>query len=740
MTEKSTLCYGATKQEWAAFDVLMGLTGDLLPVVSNPGAVISPDSKMKEKGKVPSRYNKHRQVAGIKEWTKRTTKPEEIERWMKQPDYGICLQTRNVRALDIDIPDTDTARAVQLCIEQELGFAPPRRFRANSAKCLYAFRIEGEMPKRVIRVKEKAAKEDGTTEPAWLIEFLANGQQFVAAGTHTSGARIEWDWQGYDDFPAITLAQFEKVWKALEKQFAIEPATRGSMRRHGAYVETADSIAVMLVEKGLVLDEGSDGQLFIECPWKDNHSMDSGVTECAYFPRGTNNYKLGHFKCLHAGCAHHSDTDFEDALGLNDGMFDEISDAEAGTEGTIEAPPFDRNKFGQPKATLFNVTQALARPDLLDAMVKYDIYRDEDMIKPKGEKDWRPINDGDLAGLRITLEKKLKFLPVGKEMIRDALNFHGNLHRFDSAIEWYNNLPEWDGVPRIDTFLARYYSAEDTPYATAASRYLWSALAGRTVQPGIKADMTLILQGNQGVIKSTAIAAIAPTDEQFGEIDLADRDDDVARILRGKSVLELGELRGFYSKEFESIKAWLVRRFDEWVPKYKEKCIRYQRRCVFIGTTNHAEFLIDETGNRRFLPIHVEKADIEGLRRDKVQLWAEARVLFTAHGICWQDAENLARGEHEKFMMHDSWEDDVQRWLETDDIAGKKPIDAPFIRTSDVLRDALNIDSRSATSALEKRAARVLTSLGYVVQRVRVEGRQQRVYVKSQKITRKDAA
>lgn len=741
MTEKSP-GYGATPNDWLTLDAWHGLTADLLPVVSNPKAVVSGASKMKDMGKVPSRYNRAGEVAGFPEWTKFRASEQDIERWKRNPDYGICLQTRSVRALDIDIPDFDLmCEVVEFADAYLRNIGLPRRVRANSAKCLLAFRIEGDIPKRVIKVREKIKNEDGTTaEPAWLIEFLATGQQFIAAGTHSSGARIEWETVNHndevvkgmpDDFPAVALEEFNKLWAELETKFACEPSTVGNVRKRAESFDSPDANVKLLDEKGLILGEGNDGQLFIECPWKGDHSMDSGVTETAYFPRGSGGYDLGHFKCMHAGCATHSDTDFEEALGLRDEMFEKlpavIERDEVGRE-VQPLPKFERTKAGDIKNNLYNLDLALQRPDICGRSVRYDTFRQEDTVALPGLAR-RPMTDGDTTKMRRHLER-YGFMTIGKELMRDALGAHGDDYRFDSATEWCESLPAWDGKPRVDGFLHKYFGAEDTEYATAVSRYLWTALAGRALVPGIKADMAVILQGEQGVIKSTAIAALVPWEELFTELDLSENDDDLARMMQGKLVAELGELRGLATKDLETIKAFIVRRFDSWVPKFKERSISVPRRTLFIGTTNHAEFLTDETGHRRFLPIKVLVALIDKIIRDRLQLWAEGREIFRASGIAWQDAERLAKAEHAKFTIHDAWEESIQQWLDTDDIDGTKPASREWLRTSEVMFGGLNIDSRSSNPAAEKRAGRVLRGLGYTRAGRRIDGRVTKVWVK----------
>jgi len=173
------LRYGATPEEWDHFSKVLGLTEDLLPVVSNPKAVLSSKSSLTSLGKTPSLYNEHRQVVGIQKWPDHVATSEDIARWSAEPDYGICIITRNIRALDVDVEDPQSAEAIRGVL-REMGWDCPERTRDNSSKFLVMFPLPGNLSKRVIPV------EGGN------IEFLATGQQFVACGTHPSGSRYEW--------------------------------------------------------------------------------------------------------------------------------------------------------------------------------------------------------------------------------------------------------------------------------------------------------------------------------------------------------------------------------------------------------------------------------------------------------------------------------------------------------------------------------------------------------------------
>ncbi len=303
---RNTKRWGATPDEWQKF-IDLGLSEDLLPVVSNPDAPVSKNSTMKFLGKTPSLYNKDEEVVGIGKWTQRKATPKKIERWREEPDYGICIQTRNVRAFDIDVENEELVALIIHAIYDVAEVVLPVRSRANSTKCLLAFRMGGEHGKRVIKT------QDG------MVEFLANGQQFIAAGTHPSGERYRWGNFTKDpwEIPELTEKQFEAVMFVLESEFGIAPTSRRGLRKRGVKdLDRADSTYEFLEKKGLVLEYGDDGQQHIECPFADEHTTESVVSATSYFPAGSGGYEQGHFICLHAHCEGRTNEDFEEALGV----------------------------------------------------------------------------------------------------------------------------------------------------------------------------------------------------------------------------------------------------------------------------------------------------------------------------------------------------------------------------------------------------------------------------------------
>ncbi|EPU7554118.1 VapE domain-containing protein [Enterobacter hormaechei] len=713
--------WGATPDEWFHFDLVLGRTDQLLPVVCNPGATISPNSKLKMLGKTPSLYNRERLATGIKDWTEHVVTEHDFARWSNEPDYGICVRTgHGWLALDCDSEDEDIQADIRKTLVQLLGELPPRRWRANSNKCLYLLAVEGDFRKRIHRL----AGDMG------IIELLANGQQFVACGTHSSGSRIEWDGGLPDEPPAITADQLETLWQRLADQLPVSVTTEAGstkMRDRSTFTPGAtDDTAEYLDANGWTLLDGANGERYIRCPFEDGHSTGGDPTSTVYFPGGTAGFEQGHFKCLHASCAHRDDGDFLNVIGIRNDDFEDLTSTDVAEP--LPLPAFERDKWGRIEATISNAAKAVVRSDFVDIDIRFDQFRDEIMFAQAGSGQWQAFTDADYARLRITMEKR-GFKPVGRELIRDVVLLAADEQPFDSATTWLNGL-EWDGVPRIETFYHTHFGTADTPYTRAVSMYMWTALAGRVLEPGVKADMVPILVGPQGCGKSSGVEALSPDPAFFTEISFAEKDDDLARKMRGRLVAEIGELRGLNTKELESIKAFVTRTHENWIPKYREFATQFPRRLVFVGTTNEDEFLADKTGNRRWLPVEVSKVDVKAIKTDLLLLWAEARETFKRlGGIQFRDAERLGASVHEQYTIKDAWLETVEKWLDTPDLMTNDiPRNCEFLRASDVLRDAIGLNPGHIGKREEMRISNVLQNCGYKRVQRRVDGKKMRIF------------
>ncbi len=311
-------------------------------------------------------------------------------------------------------------------------------------------------------------------------------------------------------------------------------------------------------------------------------------------------------------------------------------------EGTINTVGMIENKSGQVVANMGNLAKAIGQMG-----VRYDAFLESPMLEA------RRFVDADYVDIAIRLEDA-GFATISMGNLKEATRKVFRDNTFDSAIDWANGLV-WDGVERVPDLLNKYFGVEESPYEAACSMYFATAMAGRLLVPGIQADMVPVLIGNQGVGKTRSVMALAPLADTYAEIDLGNtRDSDMGRQLRGKLICELGELKGLKSRDSEWIKSWITRSAEEWIPKYVEYSTIMPRRCVFIGTSNEQEFLVDTTGNRRWLPLNVVRpCDPDAVKRDRDQIWAEAIHYFKLMGVAWQAAQELAADTHSKYLIKD---------------------------------------------------------------------------------------
>jgi predicted P-loop ATPase len=240
-------------------------------------------------------------------------------------------------------------------------------------------------------------------------------------------------------------------------------------------------------------------------------------------------------------------------------------------------------------------------------------------------------------------------------------------HRIHPVRDWLDTL-KWDGTPRIETWTSIYLGADPTDlHHTIGALWLISAVA-RIYRPGVKADHMLILEGQQGARKSTALKVLAGEHWFTDELpELGSKD--AALHMQGVWIVEIAELDAIGRAEVSRIKAFLTRTTDRFRPPYGRNTIEVPRQCVFAGTVNPDTYLRDETGNRRFWPLRCGTIDIPALSRDRDQLWAEAVHRFRAGAIWWiEDPAVLveAKAAQDARYQADAWDARIDRWLTHD--------------------------------------------------------------------------
>ena len=238
--------------------------------------------------------------------------------------------------------------------------------------------------------------------------------------------------------------------------------------------------------------------------------------------------------------------------------------------------------------------------------------------------------------------------------------------------EYFAALPPWDGVARVDTLLIDYLGASDNAYTRAVSRKVLCAAYRRIKEPGIKFDYMPVLNGAQGIGKSTFIANLG-MDWFSDSLTLSDMNDKTAaEKLQGYWILEIGELAGMKKADLDKVKAFVSRVDDKYRASFGRRVTSHPRQCVFFGTTNSENgYLRDITGNRRYWNIKLSgssKYKPWQMTSELVQqIWAEVMILADAGEKLYlsPDLEGYAKEEQREAMEHDEREGLVRLYLDT---------------------------------------------------------------------------
>ena len=281
-------------------------------------------------------------------------------------------------------------------------------------------------------------------------------------------------------------------------------------------------------------------------------------------------------------------------------------------------------------------------------------------------KFWRDADDAQLVSYVDTRYGTFsaRNYDIAVTKVADDRSYHPIREMFEA-------LPEWDGVRRVDTVLIDYLGAQDNDYVRAVTRKILCAAYTRVYQPGVKFDYIVVLNGDQGIGKSTLIAKLGM--EWFSDsLALSDMNDKTAaEKLQGYWILEIGELAGMKKADIDKVKAFISRQDDKYRASFGRRVTPHPRQCVFFGTTNSENgYLRDITGNRRFWSVKVSgrgehkpwDLDAETVR----QIWAET-ILYAKAGeklYLPAELEGYAENEQREAMERDDREGVVREYLE----------------------------------------------------------------------------
>lgn len=368
---------------------------------------------------------------------------------------------------------------------------------------------------------------------------------------------------------------------------------------------------------------------------------------------------------------------------------------------------------GQVRECVPNAITILSQHEAWRGVVGYDEFSDR-IVKlqhppydPTGARsvlnnEWSDIDDTMAAAWIAQHEGCV----VSSSMIAEAINVVARLNGFHPVRSYLAELGPWDRTERLDHWLADHLQVKPSEYTSLVGRWFVMAMVARVLQPGVKFDYCLVLEGKQGRMKSTALRTLAGEWFSDTELDLANKDSMSA--IKGKWLHEFGEMGSIARSESQRQKSFLSRQFDEYRPVYGRREVRCPRQVCFAGTTNEWAWQKDPTGGRRFWPVEVvDEVNIEGLRNIRDDLFAEAYARVLAHERFWPtadeqreifDPEQLTREAPNAFAeLLSAWLDD--------------PMTSAEFTMADACVKGLKLDAKGITRDIETRVGMALAKL-----------------------------
>jgi predicted P-loop ATPase len=363
---------------------------------------------------------------------------------------------------------------------------------------------------------------------------------------------------------------------------------------------------------------------------------------------------------------------------------------------------------GKPLPIIANALLALRRDSgLRDAFAYDEMARTAMLMHPIGSPlapfEPRAIIDEDVAYVSEYLQQcGLKH--IGSSVVRDAIGARARENSYHPVRDYLDGLV-WDGTKRANVWLHTRLGADHTDYTSAIGRMFLIAMVARIYEPGCKSDHMIVLEGLQGALKSSACAVLGGPWFSDALPDVSGGKD-VSQHLRGKWLIEVGEMHAMGRAETTLLKSFITRQVEKYRPSYGHHEVEEPRQCVFIGTTNRETYLRDESGGRRFWPVKTGSIDVDGLAEDRDQLFAEAVHLYRLGEPWWPDRafeQQHIKQEQEARYEADAWEDLIKDYVATQ----------AKVTIGQIAQHALFFDKSKIGTADQRRIAAILELLGW---------------------------
>ena len=313
-----------------------------------------------------------------------------------------------------------------------------------------------------------------------------------------------------------------------------------------------------------------------------------------------------------------------------------------------ESLGLERKANGKPYASVDNFERILAQ--VWGSTLHYDSFLNQNRIEKNGKIE--KINDAHVLEILVTIQRGYGIQEAGEKSVRQAIILHCSKNQRNCLKEWLNNLKH-DGIPRMEKLFIQGFGSIDNNYTRSVGRCFLIGMVARALNPGCQVDTMPILEGQQGIGKTRGIEALAGKDF-YADVDAAMGSREFIEQVQGRWVVEISELSAMRQGDVERVKTTLTKTVDVYREPYSVFATDHPRQCVFIGSTNADAYLLDDSGNRRFLPIACTSVDRAWIKDNREQLIAEAVAAYKK-GQSWYDIPiELAKTEQSKREFEDS--------------------------------------------------------------------------------------
>ena len=357
---------------------------------------------------------------------------------------------------------------------------------------------------------------------------------------------------------------------------------------------------------------------------------------------------------------------------------------------------------GEPINNFVNVISFLETLDDFKDKIQYDEFYGRIIIEYPGRPK-RFIHDKDYLYIARYLMKVMRFSKCKHSDIRLGIQQFAYENSVNAPKDYFNSL-HWDGESRLERFLIDAMGAEDNEYTRKVSLNWFISMVARIDKPGCKVDNMVILEGKQGIKKSTALMTLVNPDWVY-ECNHSIGSVEFVKSIKGKLIVEIAELDAFSKQDFNTIKKVVSTRVDRYRDSYGIENNDHPRTCVFVGTTNDDDYLRDATGSRRFWPIKCADIDLDYIEENRENLWAEAVHLYKS-GQTWWEVPGMAKTVQDERREADLWEHIITDYLD-------KCVGRHTFSTHEIATKALELTVKDLNKQASNRIGYCMKSLGY---------------------------